>query len=243
VSSTILYLAIVAIWAGILVPRWLRRDPHRETVVPSSQVSPGQGEPADGPNAVGPPGVPGLSVSASVIAGDAGLAGHPASPQGAGAPAGPGAGRVPRVSRADERGGDVMAARRGGGVMAARRRLFGVLVLLFAVAMVIAVSGLADWWVVVPPAGMLAGFMMLLREAARADAERNARIARRGGAAGSAHRSAAGAGRGAGAASPHAPAAGDSGEQASAHVIDLTAHVSDEPYDQDADAKLRAVGD
>jgi len=26
-SSAILYVAIVAIWAGVLIPRWLRRDP------------------------------------------------------------------------------------------------------------------------------------------------------------------------------------------------------------------------
>ena len=25
-SSAILYVAIVAIWAGVLIPRWLRRD-------------------------------------------------------------------------------------------------------------------------------------------------------------------------------------------------------------------------
>ena len=29
VSSAILYLAIVAIWAGVLIPRWLKRDTSR----------------------------------------------------------------------------------------------------------------------------------------------------------------------------------------------------------------------
>src|SRR6266699_6747404 len=28
-SSAILYLAIIAIWAGVLIPRWLRRDTSR----------------------------------------------------------------------------------------------------------------------------------------------------------------------------------------------------------------------
>jgi hypothetical protein len=241
VSSTILYLAIVVIWAGVLVPRWLRREPHREAAVPSPQVPPGHSEPADGPNAAGPPGVPGLSFSASVIADDAGLAGYPASRQGEGVPpAGPGAGAVPR------------GAQQGSGVMAVRRRLFGVLVLLFAASMIIAVSGLASWWVVVPPAGMLGGFMMLLREAARADAERNSRSVRQGGMTGSAHGSGAeaGAARTASrqAADPHPASAQTAapeyaGEQPTARVIDLTAHVGDELYDQDTDAKLRAVGD
>ena len=55
--------------------------------------------------------------------------------------------------------------------MAARRRLFGILVLLVGAAVTIAGAGLATWWVMVPPAGMLAGYLLLLREAARADAE------------------------------------------------------------------------
>ena len=29
-SSAILYVAIVAIWAGVLIPRWLRRDSSAE---------------------------------------------------------------------------------------------------------------------------------------------------------------------------------------------------------------------
>jgi hypothetical protein len=232
VSSTILYLAIVAIWAGVLVPRWLRREPHREATAASPRVTPGQSEPADGSAAGGSPGAPGLSVSASVVADGAGLAGY-------------GAEEGPR------------GARRSGGVMAARRRLFGVLVLLFATAVVIAISGLASWWVVVPPSGMLAGFMMLLREAARADAERNSANVRRGGSmTRSGHGAAAGpliqpgAGRAASpqhapghAASAHAAAPRDTGGRPAARVIDLTAHVGDELYDQDTDAKLRAVGD
>ena len=33
-SSAILYLAIVAIWACVLIPRWLRRDPARGVPAP-----------------------------------------------------------------------------------------------------------------------------------------------------------------------------------------------------------------
>ena len=35
-SSAILYLAIIAIWAGILIPRWLKRDSARGAAVPAA---------------------------------------------------------------------------------------------------------------------------------------------------------------------------------------------------------------
>ena len=132
-SSTILYLAIVAIWAGVLVPRWLRREPHRETSTHSRDAAVIDG------------GTAGMAVGA------------------------PGADEA-RPRRGAEAGWQPSRSDRAR-AMAARRRLFGILVALAFAATTIAVAGLATWWVVVPPAGMLAGYVILLREAARADAE------------------------------------------------------------------------
>ena len=36
-SSAFLYLAIIAIWAGVLIPRWLKRDSSRAKAAKSSQ--------------------------------------------------------------------------------------------------------------------------------------------------------------------------------------------------------------
>jgi hypothetical protein len=95
----------------------------------------------------------------------------------------------------------------------------------------LAVTKLAAWWVIVPPSVMLLGYMALLREASRADAERR-ELARTRAAD-------------AAAAAPAAPPAPPS----DAEVIDISASLGsadqagEEFYDQYADAKLRAVGD
>ncbi len=57
-------------------------------------------------------------------------------------------------------------------MLAARRRLLLMLIGLEAAAIALAVLGLAAVWVVVPPSIMLVGYLLLLREAAQADAER-----------------------------------------------------------------------
>ena len=44
-SSAILYVAIVAIWAGVLIPRWLRRDTSAATA--TSEQESEAGEPAE----------------------------------------------------------------------------------------------------------------------------------------------------------------------------------------------------
>jgi hypothetical protein len=107
---------------------------------------------------------------------------------------------------------------------------------------------MAAWWVIVPPSFMLLGYVALLREAAKADAERLevARI--------SAARTAAvprpaappatrpavpAASRPAAPAAPPAPVP-------DAQVIDISASLvqaGEEFYDQYKDAKRRAVGD
>jgi hypothetical protein len=126
-------------------------------------------------------------------------------------------------------------------MLSARRRLLGLLVLLAIASGVLAGRGLAAWWVVLPPAVMLLGYLALLREAARADAER-LRAARSRPVRDPAARP--GAARRTAAASP--PPARPEASEHQATVIDISAsrEQSDEEfYDQDADAKRRAVGD
>ena len=140
-SSAILYLAIVAIWACVLIPRWLRRDTARgaaaaETAavpVPAGHADPAPGE-ADNDMDEG--------------------ADHAPRPEQAPA--------AEPVSPAETR-------RR---MLAARRRLLLMLTGLEVAAVALAVVGLAAVWVVIPPSIMLIGYLLLLREAAKADAER-----------------------------------------------------------------------
>ena len=56
-------------------------------------------------------------------------------------------------------------------ILSARRRMLMILCTLTVAALGIAVIHLAAWWVTIPPILMLGGYIMLLREASRADAE------------------------------------------------------------------------
>jgi hypothetical protein len=148
-SSAILYLAIVAIWACVLIPRWLKRDwahgtgtSYAETAAPDGLAAPGAG-PAD---------------ADSNSADDVGEATTVVLPVDSGDAPRP----LPTPLSATE------SRRR---MLAARRRLLGMLVLLEAAAIVLAFLGLAAMWVIVPPTIMLTGYLLLLREAAHADAE------------------------------------------------------------------------
>ena len=110
-------------------------------------------------------------------------------------------------------------------MLASRRRLLYLLLVLALGSGALAVTKMAAWWVVVPPTIMLLGYTGMLREAAKADAERRelARTRTR-------------------AAAPSAPPA----PRREAEVIDISASLTSagqEFYDQYADAKLRAVGD
>jgi hypothetical protein len=173
VSSAILYLAIVAIWACVLIPRWLRRDSARgaalafATVTPRDQAS---GDTAvDDDHAVHRQDVPDRRrPPAEASAPRADVAQSPPEP--------PAATEAAEATAQDEDGEEDAPppltpeeSRRR--MLAARRRLLGMLVLLEGAAVSLAVLGLAALWVVIPPSVMLAGYMLLLREAAHADAE------------------------------------------------------------------------
>jgi hypothetical protein len=140
-------------------------------------------------------------------------------------------------------------------VLAARRRLLGMLLALALGSCVLAVAKMAAWWVIVPPFTMLTGYLGLLREASKVDAERrelaHARAAEaapdQATATATATATAVGPAPAAGAAAAAAPAAPVAPPPVpDAEVIDISASVSQgdkEFYDQYTDAKLRAVGD
>jgi hypothetical protein len=210
-SSAILYVAIVVIWAGVLIPRWLRRDSadtaaaEAEAAELASQEAPRE-EPS--PGTVSPGTVP-RSRSRS--------------------PEGP---RQVVASEPAARGLDEdaeLAAESDLGhrrVVSARRRLLLMLVGLGVASGVLAGTRMAAWWVIVPPSVMLLGYLLMLREASKADAERREMARYR------ADRAAAEARRSAGTRRP-----------APAKIIAFLPPPEEQIYDQYTDAKLRAVGD
>jgi hypothetical protein len=216
-SSAILYLAIVAIWGVVLVPRWLR-PPQASGTLESNLAEPVDASPLED-----------LAGAEEDAGGGEGLP-HPGAQADAGARATP------------------PVAERRARILQARRRMLVTLTVLTAGAVGIAVTRLAASWVVIPPVVMLAGFVLLLRAAARIDTGRARMAARR-------HGRGAGAGAAAAAAvRPGPPQAGPAdgaqavvaGAQAgvpSAQIIDISSWVGDQLYDQYADAEVRAVGD
>jgi hypothetical protein len=141
-SSAILYVAIVAIWACVLIPRWLRRD---------SSAS---------------------SSSAEVQAGDAVPAGAEEEPAPSPRRRDRDDEAVTeRRSALGERrdAPDDQAHRRA---LSARRRLLLLLVALTIASGALAGTRLAAWWVIIPPSVMLLVYLPLLRAAGQADAER-----------------------------------------------------------------------
>jgi hypothetical protein len=237
VSSAILYLAIIAIWAGVLIPRWLKRDTSQAK---KSKWS--RGQPAD----------------ADADAGGAGV--HMVADAEAGTEAGGRAGSRRGGARdelddgratddfaeyedeapAGYRPADPEARTR---ILAARRRMLMILLALAGLALGIVVIGMAAWWVAVPPVLMLGGYLLLLREASRADAERAQVLAdaaayreedeeRRQADQDAAERAEA-----------ERAAAERRAEPRTARIFDISERVRDEFYDQYADAERRAVGD
>jgi hypothetical protein len=232
-SSAILYLAIVAIWAVVLVPRWLRPRAAPPQPVPV---------PAEPPDAeawehIGP-------------GHDAGVARAVSSegPAAAGEPAGGEA--VADVSGEDARdeedapetevAGPLPASRRAE-VLKARRRLLSTLITLTVLAVGLAVTRIDAYWIVIPPTVLLTGYVVLLRQFAHIDAERARRAARirRAEARVQADQKPVPATTSAepdlGSAAPTAPGG--------AEIIDISGRIGDQVYDQYSDAANRAVGD
>jgi len=286
VSSAILYLAIVAIWACVLVPRWLRR-PHeqssdQETVFESYDSGQAEvadtGEPADGDPYAEAPDFATLREQGAATYGDPLAWEDTAVPDG---PEGPleatysvTATYSAEVTYSAETSADEAAEdahydapahdvpHRGhvshGGppdgrrypqvlqsppgpsphVVQARRRTLTMVLLITVAVMGSAFIGLTPWWTAVPPFLMVGAYLLLLREAARADAEHAHRWA---------EAEAFRAARRDELAREHArQAQAVSPPEPSAQIITLTTPTSrddDQLYDQYADAEIRAVGD
>ena len=227
-SSAILYLAIVAIWAVVLVPRWLRprAAPPQPVPVPAESPDAEVREPAgpaqdagvarpvsaDAPDAAGGA-VGGEAVAGPVVSGEDARDEEAAPEPEVAAPS--------PVSRRTE-------------VLKARRRLLSTLIALTVVAAGLAVTRIDAYWIVIPPTVLLAGYVVLLREFAHIDAERARRAA-------PIRRTEAGAQTGrepVPAATPAVPAV-----LGGAEIIDISGRVGDQVYDQYSDAANRAVGD
>ena len=312
-SSAILYAAIVAIWACVLVPRWLRRpheqSPDQETsfehydsgqaeAVDAGELA-GTGEPAGGgpyapdlatqgeygavaygnPVSFEDPAVPDgaegpveatysvtatysaevtYSASTEASAGEdapdayyeapaygGGVPHHRHVPHGAPAHGGdvPHHGHVTHDGPADgwqQPYVPVPAPGPSPHVVQARRRTLTMVLLITVAVMGSAFIGLTPWWTAVPPFVMLGAYLLLLREAARADAEHAHSWAEAQALAVHAAHSAELArerARQAHAVSPPQP---------TAEIITLSTLASrseDQLYDQYADAEIRAVGD
>jgi hypothetical protein len=112
------------------------------------------------------------------------------------------------------------------GVLRARRRLLTMLAALAVTAAGCTYLKLTSWWVCVPPVVMLGMYLLLLREAALADAEQGRWRAAEEVQVLAAHQRA----------QPVVVAE-------AAQVIDISARLGDQLYDQYADAAVRAVGD
>jgi hypothetical protein len=248
VSSAILYFAIIAIWAGFLVPAWLRR-PHANsnqgTVIHAEEdltvqydeeltrTESGEGVHSGAHVTVSEhihadyTDYPGEEHQAVYSEGpeyteDFGPE-YPTSEFPAEAGSRPPA---PRPSQSREQ------------MLRARRRMLTILAAMTVVTIMFTYLGLVAWWLAVPPIVLLVLYVLLLREIAKADAELARKRAAWEAAKARAYdrhmRAQERADREA-----HEAAAADSGAQ----IIDISGRVSDQLYDQYADAAVRAVGD
>jgi hypothetical protein len=240
-SSAILYLAIVAIWAVVLVPRWLRPHaaPPKPVPVPAESPDADWREPAG----------PGQGAGADLVGMD--------RPDGSGEPVGGEAMADADVTGEDSRDEDVAEAApeteitapspatRRAEVLKARRRLLSMLIMLTVIAVGLAVTRIDAYWIVIPPTVLLTGYLALLRTFAHIDAERAHHASR-------VHRAEARAQAGQEPREP-VPATAAVGESdigsdapvapGGAEIIDISGRIGDQVYDQYSDAANRAVGD
>ena len=269
-SSAILYLAIVAIWAGVLVPRWLR---PAQVVARKADARLADARLADARLAdVRPADVRLADVRlADVRLADARLAdARPADTRAAdprqredaaepGADSDPDTEPIPAIRPEHDhpawQAGPSRAAQRRM-ILQARRRMLVMITILTAGAVGLMAVHLAAWWVVIPPGTMLGGFLLLLREAAHTDAARSRRLAGQAVATRPVRQDAVQGVVAAEAVAAEAVAAETVAARAdrvlvaepeaaparSAEIIDISARYGDQLYDQYADA-VRAVGD
>jgi hypothetical protein len=261
-SSAILYVAIVAIWAGVLIPRWLRRDSAASerysedlTTAETEVEAEVEAEPAPPPRRrdVTPPArrekptAPRAPARQEARA-DTRQEARPEARTEARPEARPEVRPEVRPEGRPEIRPEVRAESPGGGlrdgehkkVLVARQRLLYMLLALAIGSGALAFTKMAAWWVIVPPTIMLLGYIGLLREASKADAERRELERARATAAAAVAVAAVAARR------ETAPVPAKAPPPPNAEVIDISASLTSagqEFFDQYADAKLRAVGD
>ena len=256
-SSAILFLAIIAIWACALVPRWLRRshEANTEQEVQADEAEAAFYTEAPGNAGYGEPGTAGYRDAGTAGYGEAGTdaddldpspisyeaqPGYSDSAAWSDSPVRPDSSARRETYRYSPPPRQAASADSRARVLQARRRMLTMLLALTVGALGCVVIGLTQWWTAVPPVGMLFVYLLLLREAAQADTEALARAAAyaRAEAARAARRYRAWEAQ-------ELPRVAREPEPA-AEVIDIsdrTPEAKDQPYDQYADAEYRAVGD
>ena len=153
-------------------------------------------------------------------------------------------GRLPAENRA------TADSERRARMVRGRRRMLWMLITLTAAGTGLAYLRLAAWWIVIPPVALLGGYLLVLREAARADAEARERSAvqARHAQEAEARRKAeaepeAAPGRTTGTSVPTGLVRDSAETDQHAEISDISERVGDQLFDQYAEAKLRAVGD
>ncbi len=265
-SSAILYLAIVAIWACVLVPRWLHRshenpsdgeiladsdeapdfdeqdaDFDEDSDAPTEEFAPVGRSRTGTPDVGHPVFVDDEPVAETYVAVETEYV-HTEYVAGSGyASEGPSAGQPEFAGQRPDpyyAAGPAPLASRDR-VLQTRRRLLTILVALTAAALGGTVAGITMWWIIIPPASMLGLYLLLLREAAQADADNEIRRAEAQAAAEAEYAAQMARARAREALAAQVP-------EPTAEIIDIsarTAQAKDQLYDQYADATVRAVGD
>ena len=149
-STTILYLAIVAIWAGFLVPAWIRR-PHGA----EAEADIGDADVDDAEAGVDAK----AAVDAEAVDEDVTSAAVPAEDEWAATESEVEAGSVPAPPQSRQQ------------MLRARRRVLATLLAVTVGAAAGVARGLLPWWTAVPPTITLVLYVLLLREVAKAEAE------------------------------------------------------------------------
>jgi hypothetical protein len=241
VSSAILYLAIIGIWAVFLVPAWIRRPhahpanrPEDEAAGPHAEADLTVEYLTDTENDVD------VTVEADIHV-EVSHHEHQYQEYGHEVPSYAG---YALDAEMDEHAEVRVAAPRPSQsreqMLRARRRMLTILAGMTAVTMAFFGLGLVQWWICVPPAGMLVLYVLLLREIAMVEAEQaRQRASWEAGAA----RARAWEAHARAEAERQAYEAGLAQAGAGAQIIDISGRVSDQLYDQYADAAVRAVGD
>jgi hypothetical protein len=230
-SGAILYLAIVAIWAVVLVPRWLRprTAPPQPVPVPAEDADPGWRDPAN----------PGQDIAGTWAATSADPdteSEHAPGEDGRGAPDG--------VGPQEQEAAPIPVGRQAE-VVKARRRMLTALIALTAIAGALAVTRTEAFWILIPPVTLLSGYLLLLRKFTQFDAERACATRTR-------HAGQVRTVQEPTTSQEPVPAAAEPGRElvpgtaaasSGAEIIDISGRVGDQFYDQYADAANRAVGD